>query len=438
MKWIPYPAKSQWPELLRRPELSQTLLERQVAEILADIRINGDTAVRKYTLQFDGIRLEEFAVGTEAVRKASLGLEDRLKQAIGQAARNIRTFHSRQLETGGRIETMPGVVCWHRYAPIEKVGLYIPGGSAPLFSTLLMLGIPARLAGCREIVLCTPPGPGGAIHPAILYSADLVGIHRVFRIGGIQAIGAMAFGTATIPRVDKIFGPGNQYVGCAKRLVHISGTAIDIPAGPSEVAVLADGTAVPEFVAADLLAQAEHGPDSQVLLVTWDEDLARRIQISLEEQLQDLPRAGIASKALENSMVILVKDADTAIEMINAYAPEHLIISCASDEQIAVRIDHAGSIFLGNYSPESAGDYASGTNHTLPTNGQARVYSGVSVDSFVKRITLQKLSREGLENIAGTVETMAEAEGLEAHRRSVEIRLRQNHPEQEGKEKEKI
>ncbi|HUX84947.1 MAG TPA: histidinol dehydrogenase [Chitinophagaceae bacterium] len=420
---------------MKRPKLDQTLLERQVAEILADIKLNGDAALTKYTLQFDGIHLEEFAVGTDEIRKAGQQLEERLKLAIGQAALNIRIFHRHQLDTVGRVETMPGVVCWHRYAPIERVGLYIPGGSAPLFSTLLMLGIPAKLAGCREIVLCTPPGPQGAIHPAILYTAELVGIHHIFRVGGIQAIGAMAFGTSTIPMVEKIFGPGNQYVSCAKKLVHISGTAIDIQAGPSEVAVLADDTAVPEFVAADLLAQAEHGSDSQVLLVTWDPELARRTQISLEEQLKDLPRAAVAARALENSMVILVKDAETAIELVNAYAPEHLIISCASDEQIAIRIDHAGSIFLGNYSPESAGDYASGTNHTLPTNGQARVFSGVSVDSFVKRITLQKLSREGLENIGPTVEAMAEAEGLEAHRRSVEIRLRGSKQEPEGKDK---
>jgi histidinol dehydrogenase len=433
MQVIEYPNPGQWPELIKRPELNDADLERQVAKILEDVRLHGDAAVRKYTMEFDGQQLQDLAVSPLEMASAVEKISGTLQRAIGVAAENIRTFHAVGLETGPRLDTMPGISCWYRYAAIEKVGIYIPGGTAPLFSTVLMLGIPAKLAGCREIVLCTPPGTNGTVNPAILYTAGLLGIQKVFRIGGIQAIAAMAFGTDTVPEVQKIFGPGNQYVACAKKLVNISGTAIDMQAGPSEMAILADETAVASFVAADLLAQAEHGPDSQVLLVTWVKELLDSVQKAIMEQLRDLPRGEIVRKALEHSRLILVENVDQGIALVNAYAPEHLIVNCAEDEQVAGRINHAGSVFLGNYSPESVGDYASGTNHTLPTNGQARIYSGVSVASFVKRITLQKLSREGLQHIGGTVLAMAAAEGLEAHGRSVSIRLSSIEQERIGK-----
>lgn len=426
MQVIKYPATESWSGLLVRPQIDHTLLERKVAEVLADIKINGDAAIRKYTLEFDQVKLAGFVLSADEIDQAETALSEELKTAIRQAALNIETFHALQVEKPRKVDTMPGVTCWRRSTGIEKVGLYIPGGTAPLFSTLLMLGIPARLAGCPEVILCTPPGPGGSIHPAILFTAKLVGITRIFRIGGIPAIAAMAFGSETIPAVYKIFGPGNQYVNCAKRLVNISGVSIDVPAGPSELAVLADDSAIPEFVAADLLSQAEHGPDSQVMLITWKEELVEKVMAAVNSQLADLPRVEIARKALQNSRAIILKDREQAIAMVNAYAPEHLIINCREDEQIADLILNAGSVFLGNYSPESAGDYASGTNHTLPTNGSARVYSGVSVDSFVKKISLQKLSREGLKAISQTVELMASTEGLEGHSRSVRIRLKEN------------
>ncbi|MEJ7676745.1 MAG: histidinol dehydrogenase [Segetibacter sp.] len=362
-------------------------------------------------------------VTSEEINEAASLINDELKQAIQQAKFNIEKFHIAQLKSEEPIETMLGITCWRKSVAIEKVGLYIPGGSAPLFSTLLMLGIPAKIAGCKSITLCSPPNREGKLHPAILYAAKLVGITQIFKVGGAQAIGAMAYGTATIPKVYKIFGPGNQYVTYAKQLVQKDGIAIDMPAGPSEVAVLADESANAAFVAADLLSQAEHGSDSQAILVTASETLVTDTKIEIEKQLSALPRKGIAENAIKNSKIFLVRNMKEGIELINEYAPEHLIISCDDDENIAEKIVNAGSVFLGNYSPESAGDYASGTNHTLPTNGYAKAYSGVSADSFIKKITFQKLSKEGLQLISKTVKIMAEAEGLEAHINAVRVRM---------------
>ncbi|MCW3467580.1 histidinol dehydrogenase [Chitinophaga nivalis] len=419
MQIIKFPDSSTWNALLQRPVMDTSALEQQVGNILNDVRENGDAAVRKYAAAFDKVTLDDLLVQPAAFLQAEATLDPVLKDAIRQAARNIETFHRAQQETPQVITTMPGVQCWRKSVPIEKVGLYIPGGSAPLFSTILMLGIPAMIAGCKEIILCTP-----ALHPAILYTAQLIGISKVFTIGGIQAIGAMAFGTESVPQVYKIFGPGNQYVTCAKQLVNKSGIAIDMPAGPSEVAVLADDSCIPAFVAADLLSQAEHGPDSQVVLVTTSEKVITDVENALKVQLEALSRKGIATAALDNSKMILVSDMGTAVEMLNAYAPEHLILACRDELNIAGNITNAGSVFLGNYTPESAGDYASGTNHTLPTNGYAKAYSGVSLDSFVKKITFQQISREGLEQIGHTIETMAAAEGLDAHKNAVTVRLR--------------
>jgi len=347
-----------------------------------------------------------------------------LKKAIVSAKSNIEKFHAVQLQAVEVIETMPGIKCWRKTVPVEKVGLYIPGGTAPLFSTLLMLGIPAIIAGCKRIVVCSPPDKKGKLHPAILFVADLLGIKEVYKIGGVQAVAAMAYGTKIVPSVYKIFGPGNQYITCAKQLIQIDGVAIDMPAGPSEVAVFADETADASFVAADLLSQAEHGPDSQVVLVTDSADLSRRIEYEIKNQIEQLPRKLIAKKALESSKIILVKNEDEAMDILNEYAPEHLILSCRNAEVLADKVVNAGSVFISHFSPESAGDYASGTNHTLPTNGYAKSYSGVSVDSFVKKITFQQLSREGLNGIAGTVVTMAEAEGLLGHANAVSVRLK--------------
>ncbi|UYQ93833.1 histidinol dehydrogenase [Chitinophaga horti] len=423
MQYIRYPEKSTWNSILQRPAFDTRDLESRVAAILDDVKANGDAAIRKYALQFDKAELNELSISEAQFEAAAAQVSEELKAAIQQAKSNIETFHKRQAEATTVVETMPGVQCWRRATAIEKVGLYIPGGSAPLFSTILMLGIPAKLAGCKEIVLCSPAGKGG-IHPAILYTAQLVGITRVFGIGGVQAIGAMAYGTESVPRVYKIFGPGNQYVTCAKQLVSKAGLAIDMPAGPSEVAVLADDTCVPDFVAADLLSQAEHGPDSQVVLVTTSEKVITDVKAAVEKQLAELPRRDIAEKALGNSKLLLVQSLDEAMELLNAYAPEHLIVACADDEAIADRVVNAGSVFLGNYSPESAGDYASGTNHTLPTNGYATAYSGVSLDSFVKKITFQRLSHEGLQQLGPFIETMAAAEGLDAHKLAVTVRLK--------------
>ncbi|HZI53854.1 MAG TPA: histidinol dehydrogenase, partial [Chitinophagaceae bacterium] len=383
----------------------------------------GDKALKKYTNEFDGVRIKKLLVSEKEIKQAADRVPGELKEAITIAANNITAFHSFQLQQEQMIETMPGVKCWRRSAAIEKVGLYIPGGTAPLFSTVLMLGIPAKLAGCKEIVLCSPPQKDGSINPVILFAAQAAGISKIFKVGGAQAIAAMAYGTETIPKVYKIFGPGNQYVTCAKQLIQSEGVAIDMPAGPSEVCVLADDSADPGFVAADLLSQAEHGADSQALLVTTSKKLAGEVMMAIDDQLRSLPRKETAMQALENSKAIIAETMEEAIELVNEYAAEHLIIACGNDETIAEKIVSAGSVFLGNYSPESAGDYASGTNHVLPTNAFARSYSGVSVDSFVKKITWQKLTKEGLINIGKAVETMAKAEGLDGHANAVRIRL---------------
>jgi histidinol dehydrogenase len=426
MELIKYPVREIWKDILKRPAIDTTSLEATVQSVLSDIKANGQSAVKKYTLQFDKVDLENILVSNDEFAIAEKSITTELKQAIQLAKKNIETFHSAQRENVQIIETMPGVKCWRKSIAIQKVGLYIPGGTAPLFSTILMLGVPAKLAGCEELILCTPPDSNGNVNPAILYTAQLIGITKVFKVGGVQAIGAMAYGTEIIPQVYKIFGPGNQYVTCAKQLVNKQGVAIDMPAGPSEVAVLVDDTCVPEFVAADLLSQAEHGSDSQVILVSTNEDAIQNIQTELKKQLALLPRKELASKALENSKAILVKTNTEAIDLLNEYAPEHLIIACENDEQLAEQVVNAGSVFLGNYSCESAGDYASGTNHTLPTNGYAKAYSGVSLDSFVKKITYQKLSKEGINTIGPAIELMAEAEGLQAHKNAVTLRLKSN------------
>lgn len=423
MQIIRYPEKDTWGQLLQRPVLDTRQLEATVSAILADVKAKGDAALIQYTQQFDKVTLTDIQVSPEEFAEADATLEESLKAAIRLAAANIEAFHRPQVEAVKMVETIPGVQCWRKPVGIEKVGLYIPGGTAPLFSTILMLAIPARLAGCSRIVLCTPPGKNGTVHPAVLWAAQYTGITEVFKTGGVQAIGAMAYGTESIPKVYKIFGPGNQYVTCAKQLVNSTGTAIDMPAGPSEVAVFADDSCVPAFVAADLLSQAEHGADSQVLLVTTSEAVLTAVEAAVQDQLALLPRKDLAAKALGNSKLVLVSDRDEAMDMLNTYAPEHLIMACENDEALATRVVNAGSVFLGNYSPESAGDYASGTNHTLPTNGYATAYSGVSVDSFVKKITFQRLSREGLQSIGPAIEAMASAEGLEAHRRAVSIRI---------------
>ena len=423
MKLIKYPLRKNWKELLQRPAIDNTSLRQKVKIVMNEVKENGDSAVKQFTQEFDGVALESFAVSANEIHESAALLSAELKQAIRQAAINVDMFHKKQVTNVEIVETMPGVQCWRKSIGIEKVGLYIPGGTAPLFSTILMLGIPAKIAGCKEIILCSPPGKDGKLHPAILFAAELVGITKIFKIGGVQAIAAMAYGTQTVPQVYKIFGPGNQYVTCAKQLIQQDGIAIDMPAGPSEVCVLADATAKAAFVAADLLSQAEHGVDSQVLLVTCDGFLVENVQKALEKQLAVLPRKDIAAKVLENSTAIIVKDMEEAIDLVNEYAAEHLIIACENDETIAEKIINAGSVFLGNYSPESVGDYASGTNHTLPTNGFAKAYSGVSVDSFVKKITYQKLSHQGLLKIGETVVLMAEAEGLTAHANAVNIRL---------------
>lgn len=422
MQLIKYPSPGTWKQLLQRPAIDKTSLLEQVKKIMDAVKLNGDAAVREFTQQFDGVDVTEMPVTENEIRESVTLVSEELKKAIQQAAANVTLFHEKQVSGVELIETMPGVQCWRKSIGIEKVGLYIPGGTAPLFSTILMLGIPARIAGCKEIVLCSPPDKKGKLHPAIIYAAQLVGVTKICKIGGVQAIAAMAYGTASVPQVSKIFGPGNQYVTCAKQLIQQDGIAIDMPAGPSEVCVLADETANPSFVAADLLSQAEHGVDSQVLLVTSDEPMVTLVQQELQKQLALLPRKNIAGKALENSLAIVVKNIEEGIALVNEYAAEHLIIACKNEDDIAEKITNAGSVFLGNYSPESAGDYASGTNHTLPTNGYAKAYSGVSVDSFVRKVTYQKLSKEGLQNIGHTVMLMAEAEGLDGHANAVRVR----------------
>ncbi|MFT4018193.1 MAG: histidinol dehydrogenase [Agriterribacter sp.] len=423
MKVIINPERKDWNALVKRPSLDTSSLENSVMEVLNAVRQKGDEALKAFTKKFDGAEIEDFRVSENEITEAGASLSAEIKNAVLQAKENIFRFHIAQKASAEKIETMPGITCWRKSVGIEKVGLYIPGGSAPLFSTVLMLGIPASIAGCKEIILCTPPGKNGTINPAILFAAQVAGITKIFKVGGAQAIAALAYGTATIPSVYKIFGPGNQYVTCAKQMIQREGIAIDMPAGPSEVCVLADETADAGFIAADLLSQAEHGPDSQVLLVSTSESLAEKVNLEIEKQLELLPRKDIAVAALYNSKAIIVKHMEEAISLINEYAPEHLIISCKNDESISEQIINAGSVFLGNYSPESVGDYASGTNHTLPTNAFAKAYSGVSVDSFVKKITFQKLSQQGLERIGDTVITMAEAEGLQAHANAVKIRL---------------
>ena len=424
MRLYRYPDKKVWTDIIQRPVADNAALDKTVRKILGKVKEKGDKAVIKYTQEFDGIKLKNLIASEKEIAAAEALLDDELKQAIQQAKKNIETFHTAQKEDVNKIETMPGIICWRQSAAIEKVGLYIPGGSAPLFSTVLMLGVPAQLAGCKEIILCTPPAKDGSINPAILYAAQLCGITKIYKAGGVQAIAAMAYGTESIPKVFKIFGPGNQYVTLAKQMIQQQGVAIDMPAGPSEVLVIADETSIPEFVAADLLSQAEHGPDSQVILITTYESVAEKVSTAMKLQLEELPRKEIAKQALKNSKLIIVETIVEAIALSNLYAPEHLILSCADAAIISNEIVSAGSVFIGNYSPESVGDYASGTNHTLPTNGYAAMYSGVSSDSFVKKITYQELTKEGLENIGNTVMTMAAAEGLAAHKNAVAIRLK--------------
>ncbi len=426
MKVVVNPDRKEWKALLQRPYVNNSAVLRSVTEILNEVKQNGDEAVRAFTKKFDGIALENFEVTKEEIEIGAGHLPDELKNAIHRAAHNIETFHAKQIDATEIIETMPGVECWRRNVGIEKVGLYIPGGTAPLFSTVLMLAIPAKLAGCREVILCTPANWEGKIHPAILFCAKLAGVGKIFKAGGAQAIAAMAYGTESIPAVYKIFGPGNQYVTAAKQLVQMDGIAIDMPAGPSELCVLADETAEASFVAADLLSQAEHGKDSQVLLVSTSEAFVKEVNDEIEIQLANLSRKTIAEKPLEHSKSIIISSLDEAVELVNEYAPEHLILACRNGDKIGEQIKNAGSIFIGNYSPESVGDYASGTNHTLPTNGFAKAYSGVSLDSFVKKITYQKLSPDGLREIGEAVMRMAEAEGLEAHSNAVKIRMNRN------------
>ncbi len=420
---IKYPDRKDWIEICKRPVFENTSLEKAVKKILDKVKEKGDKAVRKYTKEFDGVKLKKLAVTEKEIKAAGSLLSPELKESIDQARSNIEKFHRSQLEEEKMIETMPGINCWRKSVGIEKVGIYIPGGSAPLFSTVLMLAIPATIANCKEIILCTPPSKEGSVDPAILYTAGRCGVTKIFKIGGVQAIASMAYGTESIPNVFKIFGPGNQYVTTAKQLIQKDGIAIDMPAGPSEVLVIADETAIPEYVAADLLSQAEHGVDSQVILLTTSDIIAEKVQHSIEEQLKELSRKEVAEKALANSKIILLNSIDEAIDLSNLYAPEHLILSCESAEELVNNIISAGSVFIGNYSPESVGDYASGTNHTLPTNGYAAMYSGVSVDSFVKKITVQKLTTEGLKNIGSAVMQMAAAEGLDAHKNAIAIRL---------------
>ena len=419
------PPKNDWNEILQRPVFDSRQLEETVAAILADVKVNGDKAVKKYTAKFDGVEINHFSVSVAEIAEAALLIGSELKAAIGLAKNNIEKFHGAQAFREDKIETTPGVLCWRKSIAIEKVGLYIPGGTAPLFSTLLMLAIPAVLAGCKEIVVCTPCGKDGKVNPVILYVAQLAGIKNIYKAGGVQAIAAMAYGTETIAQVNKIFGPGNQYVTCAKQLVNKQGVAIDMPAGPSEVAVYADETSNPAFVAADLLSQAEHGPDSQVVLVAASQLIVKQVKTEIILQLPLLSRNTIAAEALKNSRFIVMENVEGAFELLNEYAAEHLIIASGNAMDLCAKVINAGSVFLGHYSPESVGDYAAGTNHTLPTNGYAKAYSGVSLDSFVKKVTFQCLSKEGIQNIGKAVETMAAAEGLDAHKNAVTLRLAQ-------------
>ncbi len=423
MKTYLNPAPELWPEILKRPVFDATEIEGRVQPVLDKVRTEGDKALFELTEKFDGVALESLLVSKEEFAEAEGLVAEELKQAIQTAQKNIEVFHTAQKEEPQKIETTPGVVCWREHRAITKVGLYVPGGTAPLFSTVLMLAIPAKVAGCKEIVLCTPPNKEGKVHPAILYTANLLGVDKVFKLGGAQAVGAMAFGTESVPQVYKIFGPGNQYVTCAKQMVTRYGTAIDMPAGPSEVAVVADASATPSFVASDLLSQAEHGVDSQVILVADSEEVVKTIDAEVKRQVAELPRREMAEKSLLNSKAIVVPK-DQIMDLINEYAPEHLILEVEDYMSLIPQVESAGSVFLGHYTPESAGDYASGTNHTLPTNGYARTYSGVSLDSFVKKVTFQEISKEGIQKLGPAIEIMAEAEQLDAHKNAVTYRLK--------------
>ena len=422
---ISNPDKSQWQEILKRPVMNTENLFDTVRSVIDRVKEEGDRAVLDYEEKFDKVMLASLAVSEEEQQEAENLVSEDLKAAIHLAKQNIETFHAAQRFEGKKVQTQPGVTCWQKAVAIEKVGLYIPGGTAPLFSTVLMLAVPARIAGCKEIVLCTPPGRDGKVHPAVLFAAKVAGVNRIFKAGGIQAIAAMAYGTESVPKVYKIFGPGNQYVTAAKQLVSLRDVAIDMPAGPSEVEVLADETANPIFVAADLLSQAEHGVDSQAILITTSVELQQAVKVEVERQLALLPRKEIAEKSLANSKLIVVDSMAEAIELTNAYAPEHLIIETEDYLSVAERIVNAGSVFLGSLTPESAGDYASGTNHTLPTNGYAKAYSGVSLDSFIRKITFQEIKPEGLNIIGPAIELMAANEQLDAHKNAVSVRLGQ-------------
>ena len=424
MKIYRYPAKEQWVDIIARPRLDLSQLNATVASVLADVKKRGDEAVKEYEAKFDKAELSSLAVTEQEMDEAENLISNDLKDAIILAHHNIKVFHISQRFVGQKIKTQEGVTCWQKSVAIEKVGLYIPGGTAPLFSTVLMLATPAKIAGCQEIVLCTPPNKEGKVNPAILYAARVAGVHKIFKAGGVQAIGAMAYGTESVPKVFKIFGPGNQYVMAAKQQVSLEDVAIDMPAGPSEVCVLADETANATFVAADLLSQAEHGIDSQVLLITTSESKLNEVQQEVEKQLEALPRKALASKALENSNYVLVNSVDEMISLSNAYAPEHLILQVSNYEQLAERVVNAGSVFLGQYACESAGDYASGTNHTLPTHGYATAYNGVNLDSYCRKITFQHLTEEGIRHIGRAVELMAEAEQLDAHKNAMTLRIK--------------
>lgn len=424
MKTILNPSRSEWTKSLKRPVQKTKEIEKIVKPILRKVKRSGDKALKKFALEYDHVQIKSLCVSAEEVIKAKDMVDPRLKEAILVAKENIQKFHAAQISPELKMEIMEGVTCMRRSVPIQKVGLYIPGGTAPLFSTVLMLGVPANLAGCEEIVLCTPPDADGNIHPAILFTADLIGIDKIVKAGGAQAVAAMTYGTESVPKVDKIFGPGNQYVTAAKQLAVKKGVAIDMPAGPSEVLVYADETAIPSFVAADLLSQAEHGVDSQVILVTTTEKFASKVKKDIENQLEKLPRKDIAKRALDNSVAVVMANQEKAIELINDYAPEHLIICAANEDELVEKIINAGSVFIGNFTPESAGDYASGTNHTLPTYGYARNYSGVSLDSFYKKITYQKITEKGIQKLGPTIEVMAANELLDAHKNAVSIRLK--------------
>ena len=424
MKKIYSPNKETWPEILKRPTKTVDDIESTVYEVFSEILSNGDSAVSDYTAKFDGVNLSHLLVTDTEVEEAEKLVADTLKQAIQLAKSNIDKFHAAQKTNRVEVETVDGVKCWQEKRPIQKVGVYIPGGTAPLFSTVLMLAVPAKLAGCSEIVLCSPPDKQGKIHPAILYTANLCGVTKIIKVGGIQAIAGLTFGTETIPKVYKIFGPGNQYVTVAKQLATKFGVAIDMPAGPSELLVVADDTANASFVASDLLSQAEHGTDSQVIMVSTSKSLIEEVEREVEIQLLSLPRKDIAQESIKNSKLIYVENDEIALELINEYGPEHFIV-CVDNEDFYINgIVNAGSVFIGNYTPESAGDYASGTNHTLPTNGYAKQYSGVNLDSFLKSMTFQKISAEGIKNIGSAIELMAEAEGLQAHKNAVTLRLK--------------